>query len=291
MTWIIAITISIITFSLANLLQRVLMKGEENDPLSYSAFTQLLSGFIILVACILLSLLTFPSLNVIVENKLYLFIALSGIAWAVNAFAGFKALQNMEASKFIIIYAFRSVLLVIFATIFLSETLLPIQFLGMGFVILSIILVNAESTKELFKIDKGELYALLGTLAFAIGSTTDKYVIQWFEPMPYLIIGFFLPGLLLLSSKLKMIKTFPQFFVKKKFGRIFLFTFLYSIAAIGFFYAFKLADNISLVAAVGQSSTILTVILGIIILKEKDNIPKKLFAAGLSFVGLMLLTL
>lgn len=291
MTWILAITISIVTFSIANLLQRVLMEKEENDALGYSAFTQLLSGVLVLIGSIVFSLLLYPSLGTIVENKLLFFIALSGIAYAINAYSGFKALKHMEASKFIIIYASRSILTVIFASFFLSEKLSGIQLLGMVAIIGSIVLVNASSAKELFKIDKGEVYALLGAFAFAVGSTTDKYVLNWFEPMPYLVIGFFIPGLILLMSRPKMIKEFPQYLGKEKFGRIFLYTFLYTVAAVAFYYAFKLADNVALVSAVGQVSTILTVILGIVILKERDDLKKKILAGALSFVGLLLLTL
>lgn len=291
MTWLLALFISIGTYSGAALLQKVLMKGENKNPLAYSAFTQLLSAVMVFVVAIVTGRLVFPESQIVIENKLYLFILLSAICFATNAYAGFKALQHIDVSKFIIIFAFRTVVTIILSAVFLKESLTTVQLAGTGLILVSIILVNSKSARDMFVLGKGGRYALLAAIAVGVGSVTDKHMFNWFDFVPYLTIGFLFPGTLLVLAKPKNILEFPEFLKKDKIGKITLFTLLYTLAALSFYWAFVLADNAALVSSIGQISTILTVLLGIIILKEREDLGKKLLGGVLSFIGLFLLTL
>lgn len=285
----VAVFISVTTYAGAALLQRVLMKEEDKNPLAYSAFTQLFSGVMVLVFAILSNNLSFPSLDLILEKKLYLFILLSGLCFAANAYFGFKSLKHIDISKFIVLFSFRTVVTIIVASIFLNEKLTPVQLIGSLLILLSIILINSKSVKEIFVFGKGEVYVLIASIAFGLGNVSDKYMFDSFELIPYMTIGFLLPGTLLTLRKPNTILEFPEFFRKNRIWKITLFTFLYTLAALSFYYAFILADNASLVSSIGQISTIVTVILGIIVLKERKDLRKKLLGGAISFVGLVLL--
>lgn len=289
MSWLLVLLISIITYSGAALLQRVLMKDGDKNPLAYSAFTQLLSGVMVLVFAIITGRLVFPAIEVVMQNKLYIFVLLSGVCFAINGYAGFKSLKYIDISKFIILFSFRTVVTITVASIFLKESLTPIQLAGSALILGSIILINSKSLKDIFVLGKGEIYVLLAAIAFGIGNVSDKYLFNWFDLVPYMTIDFFLPGLLLVLAKPKTALEFPEFLKKNRIGKVALFTLLYTLAALSFYYAFILADNVSLVSATGQISTILTVILGIIVLKEREDLRKKLLGGALSFVGLILL--
>lgn len=291
MSWLFALFISIVTYSGASLLQRVLMKEEDKNPLAYSAFTQLFSGVMVLVFAILSNNLSFPSLDLILEKKLYLFILLSGTCFATNAYFGFKSLKHIDISKFIVLFSFRTVVTIIVASIFLDEKLTPVQLIGSLLILLSIILINSKSVKEIFVFGKGEVYVLIASIAFGLGNVSDKYIFDSFELIPYMTIGFLLPGTLLTLRKPNTVLEFPEFFRKNRIWKITLFTFLYTLAALSFYYAFILADNASLVSSIGQISTIVTVILGIVVLKERKDLRKKLLGGAISFVGLVLLAL
>ncbi len=283
--------ISIITYSGAALLQRVLMRDEDKNPLAYSAFTQLLSGVMVLVYAVLTQNLSFPTIEVIIQNKLYVFMLLSGVCFATNAYLSFKSLKYVDISKFIVLFSLRTVVTIFVASVFLKEGLNATQFIGAILILLSIVLINTKSIKEIFVFGKGELYVLLAAIVFGLGNANDKYILNSFELVPYMTIGFLLPGTLLLLSKPKTVLEFSEFFRNNRIWKILIFTFLYTVSALTFYNAFVLADNASLVSSIGQISTILVVILGVVFLKEYKDLRKKIIGGLLSFIGLILLTI
>lgn len=291
MNWMVAVFISVTTYAGAALLQRVLMREEDKNPLAYSSFTQLLSGVMVLVYAVFTQNLSFPTLDVIMENKLYLFVILSGFCFATNSYFGFKSLKHIDISKFIVLFSLKTVVTIAIASVFLNERLTLIQLIGAALILLSIVLINSKSVREIFVFGKGELYVLLAAVVFGLGNVSDKYMFNWFDLISYMIIGFLLPGSLLLLSKPKTALEFPDFFRNNRIWKILVFTFLYTVSALTFYYAFILADNASLVSAAGQVSTILVVVLGIFVLGEREDLRKKLIGGLLSFLGLVLLAL
>lgn len=291
MNWIVAITISIITGSFAGILQKVLMKGRDPDSYSYTVLTQLFSGCVCILVVFLLGRNDIPSLQVIIDNKLYIFIAFSGIMYALNGIYTFKALQNVDVSKFVVLYTIKSIVTIVTASIFLNEVLTSLQLIGATFIIFAVVYLNTDSVKKFLVFNKGEFYTIIAAFAFGFATVSDKYLIQWFDFVPYLVLDFMLPALILILARPKAIK---EIGLARKTGiipKLILFSTLYSIAALGFFAALYSADNAALVSGFGQVGAIVTVVMGIVLLKEKDDIKKKLIAGCVSFVGLILLVI
>ena len=65
-------------------------------------------------------------------------------------------------------------------------------------------------------------------------------------------------------------------------------TLLYGLSALAFFTALQITPNASLAFAMYAFSGVLTVVLAIILLKEKDYLSRKIVGAVLSLVGLLL---
>jgi len=209
--------------------------------------------------------------------------------YALHAIFGFKALQSVEVSRFTVIYSLRAVITILIATLFLDEKLTILQLFGALLILSAIVFLNTKSFKGLFRFSKGEIYALLAAVTFGIATVSDKYLLDWFDYVPYLFIDFLVPGLILFLARPKSVPESLELFKQKLGPKIFLFATLYAIAAISFFTALTQADNASLVSGVGQVGSIVTVLLGIVLLKERKDITKKLIAASLSFIGLILL--
>jgi drug/metabolite transporter (DMT)-like permease len=209
--------------------------------------------------------------------------------YALHAVFGFKALQSVEVSRFSVIYSLRAVVTIIAATLFLDEKLTLVQLIGALLILSAIIFLNTKSIKGLFKFSRGEVYALLASISFGVATVSDKYLLDWFDYVPYLFIDFLVPGLILFLARPKSVPESVELLKQKLGPKIFLFATLYAIAAISFFAALTQADNASLVSGVGQIGTIVTVLMGIFILKERKEMTKKLIAASLSFIGLILL--
>jgi len=93
-----------------------------------------------------------------------------------------------------------------------------------------------------------------------------------------------------------MIIIYPQKSLKMKmylrneyFSRFSILAVLYTLASIYFFKAIQDSNDSALVTAIGLSSIVVTVIFSFILLKERKHFWRKLFAAVITFGGLLLL--
>jgi uncharacterized membrane protein len=68
-----------------------------------------------------------------------------------------------------------------------------------------------------------------------------------------------------------------------------IFCFFYSIQAVTYYLAYQSGALLSQLSPVTKLSTVVTVLLGIIFLKERDNLPRKIIATILATAGGILL--
>lgn len=283
MSWQILILISVVLYSISVLLQRVLLKENESQPVAYSIFFQFLTGVVLGLVGFLFADMSLPA------NLADLFwnLALMTILYGFSNIFIFKSLKQTEASKFSIVFATRAFFTVLASSILLEEFLEGSQFLGALFIFSGVVLVNLKSSKLSF--DRGTLFALFAAFAFGIANTNDRFLLGSFSVYPYITIGFLAPSLLMAAIYPKEIKHIKVFLDKKILNKMLFLSVIYAFSAVAFFAALQLSDNSSRVASINLISVIVTVILATIFLKEKDNLSKKVISAILSFVGLLLL--
>src|SRR4030067_3803918 len=149
MNWQLLILISVTLYSIFVLLQRVILKENESQPIAYSIFFQLLTGIVIGMVGFLFADMSLPlNLNDLILN-LILMTFLYGFS---NVFI-FKSLKETEASKFTIVFATRAFFTVLASSLLLKEFLTRSQFLGALLIFSGVVLVNLKSYK--FSLDKG----------------------------------------------------------------------------------------------------------------------------------------
>jgi uncharacterized membrane protein len=117
--------------------------------------------------------------------------------------------------------------------------------------------------------------------AFILKHTTNVY--------SYTAFSFLLPGIFLFIVRPKVITKFGFLRQPVVLRNMLFMTLFYSIAAIAFFSALGAGANASQLGPINQSSVVLTVLLAAILLKERDQLGKKLLSAFLVFIGVMLL--
>lgn len=283
MSWQILILISVVLYSISVLLQRVLLRQNESRPVAYAMFFQFLTGIVLGVVGFLFADMSLPSNFSDLFWNLILMVILYGFS---NIFI-FRSLKQIEASKFSIIFATRAFFTVLASSLLLKEFLTGPQFLGTLLIFSGVVLVNSKSSKLSF--DKGSLLALLAALAFGSANTNDRFLLGSFNIYPYITIGFIAPSLLMAAVYPKELKHIKIFLDKKILKKMLILSVLYAFNAVAFFAALQKSDNSSQVASVNLTSVIATVVLAAIFLKERDNLPKKVIGAILSFVGLLLL--
>ena len=124
MTWQLLLTISVISYSLAILVQRILLKDKESDAVAYAVVFQLLTAALISIYVLGHGIKVGP-LALLLPN-----LVLMAILYAVGNIFIFKALKLGEASEFTILFTTRVFWTILVAIIFLGERFSTSQFVG-----------------------------------------------------------------------------------------------------------------------------------------------------------------
>jgi drug/metabolite transporter (DMT)-like permease len=281
MNWQILLAISVVTYSISVLLQRILLKNDKSDPIAYSIVFQLLTGILIGIYAIFKGF-TLPNLIPLIPN-LVLMTILYG---AGNVFI-FSALKIIDASEFTIVFTSRALWTIIGAMIFLKENFSAQQALGTILIISSVVLVSWK--KQKFSFSKGFIFSVLAALSFGLAFTNDAFIVNNFDVPSYLTIAFIVPSLAVWTIYPKSTAKMKPLFEKKTLLKLGLLAVFYAVSAITIFLAYQIGKNASQIAPLNQTTTILTVILSVIFLKERANLITKLIGAIISFIGIILI--
>lgn len=281
MSWQILLSISVVTYSVSVILQRVLLRDNKSDPIAFAIVFQLITGSIIGVYAFAKGF-SVPNFSLYFYN----FILTIFLYSASNIFI-FKSLKLTEASTFTIFFATRAFWSIIAAFFFLKESFSTQYFFGTVLIFVSIILVSFKSYNLRF--NRGELYALIAALFFGIAFVNDAVILRTTDAPSYLFFDFTLPALVMWLIYPKSTFKMKALFNRDSSIKLTLLGILYAISAITVFLAYQIGHNASQIAPLSQTSTILTVLFAIILLKEKDMFFRKILAAILSFIGVILL--
>ncbi len=283
MSWLFLILMSVVTYSFSVILQKVVLKNDQNDPIMFSVIFQLITGLIIGTYAVTTSQLIWQPINSLWPNMVFM----AGLYGVGNIFI-FKSLQLVDASKFSILFATRGLFTIIASSILLGEALQNMQYLGAVLILVGIILVNIANNKII--IARQDLYAIVAALLFGIANTNDRFLLGSLNLYQFVTLSFIISALLVGTIYFKNMYKVKVYFQNGLWKRMIFLSVVYAISSVMFFAALQLAPNSSQVAAINLTSTILISILGITFLNEKTNMVKKLLGAIVSFVGLILVS-
>lgn len=281
--WQLLILLSVLLGSFATVLQRIILKSEKSDPVAVSLFFLLVIGTMMGVLGIILKQQFLPANIVDLLPNLLLMALLYGLG---NLFV-FHALKHIDASIFTVLYSGRALITVVASTLFLQESLNVNQWYGALLVFGAILLVTRHAGKT--SVSKGQIYAIFAAVAYGLETTNDRILLQYFDLYPYLSLAFLAPGLVTAVAYPRSVGALYSLVASKTLYRMMFLCCAYGGAAIFFFLALQLSGNSSQVAAINVTGVIVTALLAIIILKETQNTWKKLTAAILACIGLVLL--
>lgn len=280
MSWYLLAAINVISNSVGSLFQKLSMKKDTSDPVSSSIVFQFLLAAITLVYALIHGLrLPAPSLLP--------FFLMSGVLYAVGTLAYFNAYKYIGASEITILGGAGVIITIVASFVFLKDTLTPVQLLGVLSILSAIIIVNL--TKQQLKLNKGSWLTLLGTGAYGLAIVVDSYVVKRYDAVSYLPLACVAPGTIIYLLYMKRTRAIVQA-IRHIDKNLIIFTFLYSIQAITFYMALSLGALVSQISSISKASIILTVILATIFLKETKHIPRKIIAAILTTIGVLLVT-
>ena len=242
------------------------------------------------VFCALLAplFLPFDRFSIAVNPHVLLLFALSVALWAlVDAFL-FSAFKHEEASVLAAIFPLNFVFTFVVSAVFFHSVIKPTIVVGFLIIMAASLLIGLYHTR--FRPSKGMLFALLYSFFLGVALGFNSEVVKSFSIPPYMFAAFLFPAAanLLLFLRPKVAELRYELQVQWK-------AILLNAAVMdaSFFFllkAFQLG-NVPQVVALSASSTLLTALVGIVLLKEDKHRTLKIVAAGLATVGIILVQL
>lgn len=283
MSWQILAVLSVITLSVATLLARVMIKKDNSDPIGYAIIFQFVLGFISLLFALAFQKFRLPVLN---PTTVSLF-TLSAVLWAGSTVFSFEAIKKLNAGETTILTSSSSLISILLSFIFLRERLIFQQIVGVVLILLAIFIVTTE--KLSFGSRKAVIFALLSATCAGIAIISDALILKTYEAFSYVAIMSFLPGVVLLFIFPRHINSLQGTINRKFIFTIFVLCFFYSLQAITYYAAYQSGAPIAQLSPLIRTTVVLTVILAAVFLKERSYLPRKLLAAVVVMIGVILL--
>ncbi len=264
-----------------SLLTRKLLKNK-GDSLAFAFWLNVFST-------VLLGILSFGEKEKIALGpRGWGLVLVSSLVFAVTALMFTRARKLIEASVISVFSRTNSFWALLLGVLVLGERVTIFKVLGIGLIVSGLLLVILKKRK--FVLPKGAWLVLVANFIYTSGSILDKYMVNNLVPTVkyYFLVLFLSLGwmLLFIPNRLSRIKKEIKL---QKWGLVVagLLIGLYSFFSIQSLYW----GEISKVASVRGLSVLLTVWAGVVFLKERDGLLKKMIAAVLCVVGVYFLSL
>jgi len=279
MSWFVYALLTAILNTIYSLLSRVLSVKSEN-PRAFSVIFSLFAALFSLVFIIVEPFYFKPVSFLIIALTI-----LSSICYGIKNRTQFYASKYLEASISTVILQLSPVIGFVAALLILHENVTFIKLLAVVFILAGNFIAVFRNSSIQF--NKGLLFALAGAFSMGIAFVVDKkasasYSLPVYSSMIYLSTGiynYFLPVLPLRSLEKELVKA------KWKIAL------LAALNVASYYFllsAYRLAEA-SIVIPVTASSTVLTVIAGMLILKERSRPYQKIIAMICIFIGIILI--
>ena len=263
------------------ILHRHILKNEES--LSYTVVWHVLVALFLLP----LFLIDFrlPS-----EPGAWLWVALSGIAWAAGLYLMFRSYNTLEVSVKMPIWKSRMLFAFLFAVFLLGESAGITKIIGTLLIFAGIILVTYERKTGFSKLkSEGVVLVLLAAMLSGLALIIDKIGVAYFPVGMFGFMSAATTALVLLPFVLGKKQEFSSLFRHRPYATLGA-AFFGALAYFLMLSALKVIDA-SIAIPIFELGTLIAVGGGIIFLHEREGLVKKLVAALLAVAGAILVGL
>jgi drug/metabolite transporter (DMT)-like permease len=242
------------------------------------------------LSCALLAplFLPFDRFSISISAQVLPLFALSVVLWAlVDAFL-FSAFKYEEASVLSAIFPLNFVFTFVVSLLFFHSMIKLTIIAGFIIIMLASLLIGFYHTR--FRLSKGIVFGLLYSFFLGVALGFNSEVVKSFSIPPYMVAAFLFPALANLLIFLRPKGAELRYELKVQWKKILLNAAVMDASFFFLLKAFQLG-NIPQVVALSASSTLLTTLTGVVVLKEDKHMALKIFAAVLATLGLILIQL
>jgi transporter family protein len=248
-----------------------------NDVTGWGFCYQLLAGVVYLFPAILL--LSLPS-----QPLPYLFMLISGVLWTVYVFLSWSSHQHTPTSIRQTVNATKNIFVILAAFVLLNEAITLPRIAGSLLIIGGVAVISYQKK---FQIEKGTLLTLGSAVTQAVARVFDKMAIPYFNTPTYAAAQYFLPAIGIGITQKGLLERVRV--ILKGHWRIMGFAVLLAVSTAYFqFESYRYLD-VTVAVMIMELSTVFATIGGIVLLKERENVPRKLIGAIVVVLGVYII--
>lgn len=280
MSWVIWLLISLTISSFQTIFLRSFVKEKDNNPEISAILSNLIGGLFLLL---LLGMYK-PSLQNL--PNMFIPILIANLLYGVGILLAFKALRILEASEYIVLFATRIFWVILVSVLLFGNSFNLSRLFGSLLIFLSVYLISWHGRK--ISLGRGEVFGLLAAVFFGVGFSIDGFILRSLDVVLYSPISFLLTGTFAALFVPKQLIKIPTFIKGKYFLKVVILSLLFAASNVAFNFALQLSGNAAQISVLNQTQIIIIVISGVVFLKERGDLFKKILAALISFVGVLL---
>ena len=282
MNWIILAFGAVFLFTILNLFQRVLASDSEN-PRAMAVLFNAIASFLAILLFILSG--SYKNFTLPTDPGAWIALAIASFCYGMFERSRFRVAKILDASVFTTILNISVLVAFLGSSILYSEPLTIPKLLGGILIIGALVLVSVNGSSKKSS-SKGVLIAVIISLILGLGWMLDKLGTQFFNASTYNIFVWTIPIIFIYLPFIKFAEIKNELRISS--WKIIL---LAGLNVIGYFMQLKALEiaEATRVIPIIQTSTLFTVLAGIIILKEKQFIFRKIIAGIMAVTGVYLL--
>lgn len=221
------------------------------------------------------------------DSKVYLFLGLSIIFYAITDRVNTTVRSGIEASTFSMLKQLSTTFMILAGLVFLKEEFVLTKFVGAMLIIFSNVFIFFK--KGNMKFNRYILLGILANLSFTVALFLDVNISDNFNLPFYVAMTLGIPAILIAIFERIKISDIKNEFKNGNKKAIFITGITWSIGILLQLRAYQLGGNVSVVAPLCALTVISNVIFGYVFLKEKDDLWKKIIAAVVIMMSIVLI--
>lgn len=220
------------------------------------------------------------------EPLVYVFLGLSIIFYTITDRLNTTVRSGIEASTFSVINQLSTVFMIVAGVLFFKEPLILSKIIGAFLIVFSNILIFFK--KGNLKPNKYVIMGIISNLFFSIALFLDVNNSDYFNLPLYVATTLGVPIILIFIFERIKFKDIKEEYKNGNKKAVWITSITWSLSIVSQLRAYQLGE-VSVVAPLCALSVILNVLVGFFFLKEKENLLKKIIAAILIILGIILI--
>lgn len=278
------VVINLITASLLVPLQRLLLRDDKSDPVTFTVVSQLITGVLLLPLCGLYGF-RLPSLRTYGLLMLGMF-----LLYAIGHYLYATTLKVVEASTFSTLLNTSTIWILATGYVVLQERPRLNTLLGATIIMISVfMLAKGANRGRQDQYRRSIAMGLLVGLIFGVAASLWVYIGRQADALSWTVMSFFgTPIIVFLLNPPRLVRQVRSYITPRLLAAIAILSIVWAVDNLASLGAYQ-RGSVSVVAPLLQVSVILSVLIAVFFLNERERARWKIAAALVCFCGVALI--